>query len=102
MIPGWSQSAALFKYQLEGLSDRYRVIAVDVRGHGESDKPKHGYRMGRLAMYPCNPKSGFTGRLVARDWKSLRKKKAVLILCSSKGRKNLTELWLILLVSSEI
>jgi len=49
MIPGWSQSAALFKYQLEGLSDRYRVIAVDMRGHGESDKPNHGYRMGRLA-----------------------------------------------------
>ena len=49
MIPGWSQSAALFKYQLEGLSDRYRVIAVDMRGHGESDKPNHGYRMGRLS-----------------------------------------------------
>ena len=49
MIPGWSQSAALFKHQLEGLKDRYRVIAVDMRGHGESDKPDHGYRMGRLA-----------------------------------------------------
>ena len=49
MIPGWSQSAALFKYQMEGLSDRYRVIAVDMRGHGESDKPNYGYRMGRLA-----------------------------------------------------
>jgi non-heme chloroperoxidase len=49
MIPGWSQSAALFKHQMEGLSDRYRVIAVDMRGHGESDKPNYGYRMGRLA-----------------------------------------------------
>ncbi len=49
MVPGWSQSAALFKHQLEGLSDRYRVIAVDMRGHGESDKPNYGYRMGRLA-----------------------------------------------------
>src|SRR5205814_8790522 len=26
MIPGWSQSAAQFKHQLSGLSDRYRVI----------------------------------------------------------------------------
>ena len=42
-IPGWSQTAAQFKRQVSGLSDRYRVIAVDMRGHGESDKPSHGY-----------------------------------------------------------
>ena len=35
MIPGWSQSAAQFKHQLSGLSDKYRVIAIDMRGHGE-------------------------------------------------------------------
>ncbi len=39
LIPGWSQTAAQFKHQLEGLSDRYHVIALDMRGHGESDKP---------------------------------------------------------------
>lgn len=49
MIPGWSQTAAQFKHQLPGLSDRYRVIALDLRGHGESDKPAHGYRISRLA-----------------------------------------------------
>ena len=49
MIPGWSQTAAQFKHQLSGLSDRYRVIALDMRGHGESDKPNHGYRLHRLA-----------------------------------------------------
>jgi non-heme chloroperoxidase len=49
MIPGWSQSAAQFRHQVEGLSDRYRVIAVDMRGHGESDKPDHGYKISRLA-----------------------------------------------------
>lgn len=48
MLPGWSQSAALFKHQLDGLSDRYRCIAIDMRGHGESSKPPYGYRMGRL------------------------------------------------------
>lgn len=48
-IPGWSQTAAQFKHQLSGLSDRYRVIAVDMRGHGESDKPAHGYTIQRLA-----------------------------------------------------
>jgi non-heme chloroperoxidase len=49
MIPGWSQTAEQFKYQLEGLSDRYRVIAIDMRGHGESDKPEFGYKVSRLA-----------------------------------------------------
>ena len=49
MIPGWSQTAEQFKYQLTGLADRYRVIAVDMRGHGESDKPEFGYKISRLA-----------------------------------------------------
>ncbi|MEA2626620.1 MAG: hypothetical protein QOD06_2665 [Candidatus Binatota bacterium] len=26
------------------LADRYHVIGVDARGHGDSDKPEHGYR----------------------------------------------------------
>ena len=49
MIPGWSQTAAQFEAQVEGLSARRRVIAIDMRGHGESDKPEHGYRIQRLA-----------------------------------------------------
>ncbi|WP_299583987.1 alpha/beta hydrolase [uncultured Microbulbifer sp.] len=49
LLHGWSQGAALFKYQLTGLSDRYRVIALDMRGHGFSEKPSHGYRIARLA-----------------------------------------------------
>jgi non-heme chloroperoxidase len=49
MVPGWSQTAAQFKHQLSGLSDRYRVIALDMRGHGDSDKPTHGYRIHRLS-----------------------------------------------------
>jgi non-heme chloroperoxidase len=49
MIPGWSQTAAQFKFQIDGLSDRYHVIAVDMRGHGDSDKPAFGYRIQRLA-----------------------------------------------------
>ena len=49
MIPGWSQTAAQFKHQLSGLSDKYRVIAIDMRGHGESDNPAYGYRIHRLS-----------------------------------------------------
>ena len=32
MVPGWSQSAMEFKYQLTGLSDKYHVYALDLRG----------------------------------------------------------------------
>ncbi|MCI2422944.1 alpha/beta hydrolase [Saccharopolyspora sp. K220] len=49
MIPGFSQSAAEFGKQIDELSHDYRVIAMDLRGHGNSDKPSHGYRVSRLA-----------------------------------------------------
>lgn len=49
MIPGWSQTAEQFRAQIDGLSDKYHVIALDMRGHGESDKPNHGYRIHRLS-----------------------------------------------------
>lgn len=49
MLPGWSQTAAMFRSQLEGLSDSYRVIAMDQRGHGDSENVAHGYRISRLA-----------------------------------------------------
>lgn len=50
MVPGWSQTAEQFRAQLTGLSDQYRVLAIDMRGHGDSDKPDHGYRIQRLAI----------------------------------------------------
>ena len=43
MLPGLGHAASLYKYQLEGLCDEFRVIALDPRGHGESDKPEGGY-----------------------------------------------------------
>lgn len=49
LVPGWSQTAAMFRHQLTGLSDRFRVIAIDHRGHGDSSKPEGGYRVARLA-----------------------------------------------------
>jgi pimeloyl-ACP methyl ester carboxylesterase len=50
LIPGWSQTAAMFGDQIKGLSGKYRVIALDMRGHGESSKPAGGYRMAQLAQ----------------------------------------------------
>jgi pimeloyl-ACP methyl ester carboxylesterase len=49
LVPGWSQTAEQFKYQIEGLGDRYHLVAIDMRGHGDSDKPAGGYRIQRLA-----------------------------------------------------
>ena len=49
-VHGWSQSTRCFEKQLADLSDRYRVMAVDMRDHGESPNPTHGYRVARLAQ----------------------------------------------------
>jgi non-heme chloroperoxidase len=49
LIHGWSQSAEQFKYQLLAFAERYRVVAIDLRGHGESEKVSYGYRISRLS-----------------------------------------------------
>ncbi len=49
IIPSWSLTGAAYKHQLDVLSRGRRVIALDMRGHGESSKPEHGYRVSRLA-----------------------------------------------------
>mgnify|MGYP001130413291 CR=1 FL=1 len=38
-IHGWSQSWLCWMKQVEGLSDRFRVVCMDSRGQGDSDKP---------------------------------------------------------------
>ena len=50
LVHGWNQTAALFERQVAGLSDRFRVITFDLRGHGGSERPDHGYRISRYAM----------------------------------------------------
>ena len=49
LIHGWSQCAEEFRHQIAELSSSYRVIAVDQRGHGESEKPGFGYKIHRLS-----------------------------------------------------
>lgn len=39
----------MFKHQLEGLQDICRVLALDLRGHGDSSDADHGYTVQRLA-----------------------------------------------------
>ncbi|MEU7815592.1 alpha/beta hydrolase [Pseudonocardia sp. NPDC049154] len=49
MLHGWGQTQAMFRHQVEGLAPRRRVVTLDQRGHGVSEKPHHGYRIARLA-----------------------------------------------------
>lgn len=42
-IPGWRMPAWIWQNQIDGLSNKYRVIAVDPRSQGESDKPNYGH-----------------------------------------------------------
>lgn len=49
LLAGWTQAAEQYAAQIAALSKHHRVIALDMRGHGGSDKPQFGYRMSRLA-----------------------------------------------------
>ena len=45
LVHGLGSSTRDWEYQIPTLSQYHRVIAVDVRGHGLSDKPRQRYRM---------------------------------------------------------
>ncbi|MBB3882480.1 alpha/beta fold hydrolase [Acetobacter oeni] len=49
MIHGWSFSGRFFHRNVDAFAEHARVITIDLRGHGESGKPDHGYRIPRLA-----------------------------------------------------
>ena len=42
-IHGWTCNRSFFAPQAEHFSQRHRVISLDLRGHGESDKPQGAY-----------------------------------------------------------
>ena len=43
LVHGWTNFSASWSAVAEHFQDRYRIIAPDLRGHGESDKPQTGY-----------------------------------------------------------
>jgi non-heme chloroperoxidase len=49
VLPGWSQSAAMFRHQMEYFSKSRRVVALDFRGHGASANADRGHRIHRFA-----------------------------------------------------
>ena len=49
MLPGGGFSAEIFNYQLDILSQHYRVLVLDKRGHGKSNNIDFGYCVARFA-----------------------------------------------------
>jgi pimeloyl-ACP methyl ester carboxylesterase len=43
LIHGWASSSRMWSSTIEHLRDRYRCVALDLPGHGESDKPGAGW-----------------------------------------------------------
>ncbi len=44
LVHGWSANHTFWEPQVSAFAASYRTIAIDLRGHGLSDKPARGYR----------------------------------------------------------
>lgn len=49
LVHGWKMSHRAWDSTIAGLCDRFRVVAFDLRGMGESDKPRAAYDFDELA-----------------------------------------------------
>ena len=49
LIHGMAGSSAMWQHVVPGLAEHYRVIAPDLLGHGDSDKPRADYTLGAFA-----------------------------------------------------
>jgi len=49
LLHGWPQTSYAWRKVMPLLADRYRVIAPDLRGMGQTDKPVNGYDMRTVA-----------------------------------------------------
>jgi pimeloyl-ACP methyl ester esterase len=49
LIHAWTANRTFWTRQAQALRDRHTTIAVDLRGHGESSRPRGGYTPGAMA-----------------------------------------------------
>jgi pimeloyl-ACP methyl ester carboxylesterase len=49
LLPGWPRTWWQYRKMMPKLAERFRVVAVDIRGMGESDKPRSGYDKKNMA-----------------------------------------------------
>ena len=45
LVPGWTCDTGIWRYQVPDLARHFRVLAIDLPGHGRSDKPEIRYDM---------------------------------------------------------
>jgi non-heme chloroperoxidase len=49
LVHGWLGNRTFWERQVAALRDRFTVVTVDLRGHGESSPPRTGYTIGGMA-----------------------------------------------------
>ncbi|HEY3750406.1 MAG TPA: alpha/beta hydrolase [Pseudonocardiaceae bacterium] len=63
LLHGWAQSSRVWTHQLTGpLAHSYRLIAADLRGHGDSDVPADGYDSAEAWAADVSALLGYAGR----------------------------------------
>jgi non-heme chloroperoxidase len=97
-VHGGGMSHEFWEQQVYHFADSYQVVAYDLRGHGESDKPPHGHEFNRFAQdlevllkylglrkitLVCHAVGGYVGLLYALRNPELLSK---LVLVSSSAR----------------
>lgn len=50
LVPGWTMPAEVWQHQLRHFARTHRVVALDPRGQGRSEKPAYGYQSSRRAL----------------------------------------------------
>lgn len=50
LVPGWTMPAEIWRSQLRYFASNHRVVALDPRGQGRSEKPAYGYQPLRRAL----------------------------------------------------
>ena len=49
LVHGWTANRTFWERQVHALRDRHTVVTVDLRGHGESSRPRTGYSIAAMA-----------------------------------------------------
>ena len=63
-VPGWMMPATIWNRQLDHLGDEFRVIAIDPRAHGDSEKTAEG-------LYPARKAKDLHELLQQRDLRNV-------------------------------
>lgn len=97
-VHGGSMSHEMWEQQVYDLADDFRVVSLDLRGHGDSDKPSHGHTFARFARdaakivshlgidcanVVCHGIGGYVGMLLALEHAQLVRR---LVLVSTGSR----------------